>query len=140
MEKTRALAVRLLLRCEDDGYSNLVLKGALEREALQPREKAFVSALVYGTLEKQRLLDALLDRFLKKPCARLDAPVRAILRSGLYQCRWMDSVPEYAAVNAAVQLTRRFGKTSAAGMVNAVLRRASQLPVKELTFPDETAR
>ena len=140
MDKTRALAVRLLMRCEDAGYSNLVLKSALEQQPLEPREKAFVSALVYGTVERQRLLDALLDSCLKKPCARLDAPVRAILRSGLYQCRWMDGVPTYAAVNAAVELTRHFGKSSAAGMVNAVLRKAAQTPVKALSFPDEIAR
>lgn len=140
MDKARILAVKLLLRCEEQGYSNLVLKAALEKEQLDARDKQFVSALVYGTLEKQRLLDALLDLFLKKPCKKLDAPVRAILRSGLYQCRWMDGVPVFAAVNASVELTRKFGKTSAGGMVNAVLRKAASVDVKQLRFTDEIER
>lgn len=140
MDRPRYLAVKLLLRCEEAGYADLVLKGALAKEALSGQERQFVSALVYGTLERQRLLDALLDCFLKKPVRRLDAPVRAILRSGLYQCRFMDGVPVYAAVNAAVDLTRRFGKSSAAGMVNAVLRRAADAPLERLRFADETAR
>lgn len=140
MDKARILAIKLLLRCEEQGYSNLVLKAALEKEALDARDKQFVSALVYGTLEKQRLLDALLDRFLKKPCKKLDAPVRAILRSGLYQCRWMDSVPVFAAVNASVELTRKFGKSSAGGMVNAVLRKAAGFDVKQLGFAGEIER
>jgi hypothetical protein len=82
MDKARVLAIKLLLRSEEQGYSNLILKAALEKESLNARDKQFVSALVYGTLEKQRLLDALLDLFLKKPCKKLDAPVRAILRCG----------------------------------------------------------
>ncbi len=140
MDKARMLAVKLLQRCEDSGYANLVLKNALDREQLETRDKQFVTALVHGTLEKQRLLDALLDTCLKKPCAKLDAPVRAILRSGLYQCRWMDSVPDHAAVNTAVDLTRRVGKSSAAGMVNAVLRKASKIDVKSLNFTNDAAR
>ena len=140
MDKARILAVKLLLRCEEQGYSNLVLKAALEKEHLDVRDKQFVSALVYGTLEKQRLLDALLDLFLKKPCKKLDAPVRAILRSGLYQCRWMDGVPVFAAVNASVELTRKFGKTSAGGMVNAVLRKAASVDVKQIRFTGEIER
>lgn len=140
MDNARVLAVRLLLRCEKDGYANLVLKSALDKQTLSPQDRQFVSALVYGTLEKQRLLDALLQPCLKKNLAALDAPVRAILRSGLYQCRYMDSVPEYAAVHAAVDLTRRFGKSSAAGLVNAVLRRAAAADVASLSFPDAITR
>ncbi len=140
MDKTRVLAVKLLIRCEEQGYSNLVLKAALEKETLDVRDKQFVRALVYGTLEKQRLLDALLDLFLKKPCKKLDASVRAILRSGLYQCRYMESVPVYAAVNASVELARNFKKTSAGGMVNAVLRKAAEVDVKQLHFTDEIER
>ena len=140
MDTARALAVRLLMRSEESGYSNLLLKNALEKETLSDQDRRFVSALVYGTLEKQRLLDALLDLFLKKPVLRLDAPVRAILRSGLYQCRWMEKVPSYAAISAAVEMTRRFGKASAAGMVNAVLRKAEKAAMSDLVFTQERQR
>lgn len=140
MDKVRLLCVRLLVRCENSGYSNLLLKNAFEQGSYTDRDRQFASALVYGTLEKQRLLDAFLNLFLKKDCSRLDAPVRAILRSGLYQCRWMDGVPEYAAINTSVELTRAVGKSSAAGMVNAVLRKAAAADVKQLNFTSDIER
>ena len=64
--------------------------------------------------------------FLQKPLSRLDAPVRAILRAGLYQAKYMQSVPVHAAVSESVALCRRMKKASAAGLVNAVLRRAQR--------------
>jgi 16S rRNA (cytosine967-C5)-methyltransferase len=55
--------------------------------------------------------------------ARLDAEVRAALRLGLYQLRWLQRVPARAAVHESVELVKRARKASAAGLVNAVLRR-----------------
>ncbi len=140
MDQPRRLAVQLLQRSEENGYANLLLKSALDKCPLDARDKQFVSVLVYGTLEKQYTLDALLNLYLKKPVQKLDSSVRAILRCGLYQCRYLDSVPVYAAVNAAVELTRKCGKSSAAGMVNAVLRKAAVADEKLLTFTDEIDR
>ena len=66
---------------------------------------------------------------------KLDAPVRAILRAGLAQAKFMD-VPLPAAVNESVKLAKAFGKTSAAGMVNAMLRRTAALDPKPEHWPD----
>ena len=121
---TRILAAQALIRVERGGYANLVLAGLMENSGLAPRDRAFAARLTYGTLERQRTLDARLSRYLKKPIARLDAEVRAALRLGLYQILYMDSVPAAAAVSESVKLTRALGKSSAAGMVNAVLRRS----------------
>ena len=75
----------------------------------------------------------------KKPVAKLDAPVRAVLRAGLAQARYMN-VPLPAAVDESVKLTRNLGKSSAAGMVNAVLRRAAVANVQESDFADPLDR
>ena len=121
----RYLAVRALLHQEQAGYANLVLDAELRRCAppLPAREAAFAARIFYTVLERQHLLDWMLGRYLKKPVAKLDAPVRAILRAGLAQACFM-AVPLPAAVNESVKLTRAYGKSSASGMVNAVLRRA----------------
>lgn len=123
----RSLAVQALMRQEEGGYANLVLDAELKKHPLEPRERAFASAIFYAVLEHQVTLDYLLDRFLQKKTAKLDPAVRAILRSGLAQLRYM-KVPPSAAVNEAVKLTRAFKKSSASGLVNAVLRRAAEIP------------
>ncbi|EFB75653.1 16S rRNA (cytosine(967)-C(5))-methyltransferase RsmB [Subdoligranulum variabile] len=137
----RRLAVKALLHQEQAGYANLVLDAELKKctPPLEGRDAAFAARIFYTVLEYQPLLDFLLDRFSKKPVARLDAPVRAILRAGLAQARFME-VPLPAAVNESVKLTKAMGKTSAAGMVNAVLRRAAVYPVKEKDFADPLER
>ena len=137
----RRLAVKALMHQEQAGYANLVLDAELKKcsPALDARDVAFAARIFYTVLEYQPLLDYLLNRFSKKPVAKLDAPVRAILRAGLAQARFMD-VPLPAAVNESVKLTKAMGKTSASGMVNAVLRRAALLPVQESDFPEPLER
>ena len=71
------------------------------------------------------VLDFLLERQLKKPVARLDLAVALALRMGLYQLRFLQRVPARAAVNESVELVKRARKTSAATLVNAVLRKAA---------------
>lgn len=140
MNDPRRAAVAALMKQEHNGYANLVLRHALDDFDGTARERAFFSAVFYGTVERMVTLDWLLQKFLKKPLARLDAPVRAILRSGLYQARYLQSVPVHAAVNEAVALTRRMGKASAAGLVNAVLRRAAAVELSGERFSTETER
>lgn len=137
----RYLAVKALLRQEEAGYANLVLDGELRRctPPLAARDAAFAARIFYTVLEYRNRLDWMLQQFVKKPLTRLDAPVRAILRAGLAQAACM-AVPLPAAVNESVKLTRAFGKSSAAGMVNAVLRRAAALQPTGETFPDRHSR
>ena len=137
----RYLAVKALVRQEQDGYANLVLDAELSRcrPSLESRDAAFAARIFYTVLERRNLLDWTLDRFLKKPVRKLDAPVRAILRAGLAQASYME-VPLPAAVNESVKLARAFGKTSAAGMVNAVLRRAAACRPGPEDFPDLSRR
>lgn len=107
----RAAAVAALVRQEQDGFSNLVLDAELKRQQLEGRDKAFASAIFYTVLEHRGTLDYILCQFLPKGLAKLDAPVREILRAALAQARYMQ-VPVSAAVNEAVKLTRAFKKSS----------------------------
>ena len=135
----RAAAVAALVRQEQDGFSNLVLDAELKRQKLEGRDKAFASAIFYTVLEHRGTLDYILEQFLPKGLAKLDAPVREILRAALAQARYMQ-VPASAAVNEAVKLTRTFKKSSASGLVNAVLRKACGYDLDAAVFTDEIQR
>ncbi len=123
IDRARLEAARCLVEVERGAFSNLALKR--RAEGLDARDAAFCTALVYGALERAVTLDRLLDRHLKKGVGALDPEVRAALRLGLYQCLYMDGVPVRAAVNESVNLCRALKKSSAAPLVNAVLRRAA---------------
>lgn len=90
------------------------------------RDRALATDLVTGTLRWQRQLDFLIEHFAKRPLSKLDFEVLQILRLGAYQLLHLDRVPAAAAVNDAVAMTRQARKTSAAGLVNAVLRALSR--------------
>jgi 16S rRNA (cytosine967-C5)-methyltransferase len=86
------------------------------------RDRALTAEIVTGALRWQRSLDHLIVHFARRPLARLDPDVLAILRISVYQLLHLDRVPAAAVVDDAVDLTRAARKTSATGFVNAVLR------------------
>ena len=90
------------------------------------RDRSLATDLVTGTLRWQHQLDYLIAHFSKRSIEKLDFEVLQILRLGAYQLLHLDRVPAAAAVNDAVAMTRRARKTSAAGLVNAVLRAISR--------------
>ena len=95
---------------------------------LDSRDAALATQLVYGVLRRQAQLDWLIGQCCSRPAARLDAAVRRALRMGAFQLRFLERIPPHAAVSESVELVRRAGLGSAAGFVNAVLRRLPPLP------------
>ncbi len=116
-----AVVYALLRVTAGSGYSNIVADHSFDALA-DARDRAFAGTLFYGVLERLLQLDYILAAYCKKPLARLDAEVLCILRLSLYQLLYLDSVPESAAVNEGVLLTRQMGKGSASGFVNGILR------------------
>ena len=97
---------------------------AREREALaDARDRALAHDLATGVLRWRSALDATVEAASSRPVARVDPEVLDILRLGVYQLRHRDRLPAHAVVSDAVALTRLASHTSAAGFVNAVLRR-----------------
>jgi 16S rRNA (cytosine967-C5)-methyltransferase len=90
------------------------------------RDRALLVELATGTLRWLGAIDHLIAHGAKRPLARLDPEVRDVLRLGIYQLLHLDRVPASAVVDDAVELTRKAGKSSAAGLVNAVLRGVSR--------------
>lgn len=123
MKNARLTALKALLRVEEDnGYSNLVLDHQLDHAGLDSRDAAFASALFYGVLERRLTLDYQISHYSKLPLPRMTAVVREILRLGFYQLLYLDKVPQSAAVNESVNLTRQLRQERAAGFVNGILR------------------
>jgi len=120
----RTIAIEVLERVDDGAWSNLVLPTTLRRSALDDRDRAFATDLVYGTLRLRRQCDHLLGLASNRPVARLDRPVRAALRLGVYQL--VAGVAPHAAVSATVDAVGR-RSPRARGFVNAVLRKAQTL-------------
>ena len=112
----------MLAKTEQSGYSNLILDGALKTSELSEADKRFASVLYYGTVERILTLDYIINKYSSKAVDKLDCDVRNILREAVFQLVYMNSVPDNAAVNEAVNLTKAVRKSSASGYVNAVLR------------------
>lgn len=121
----RKIAFEVLRRVEEEGaYASDLLHAELGA-GVKAEDAGLATELVLGVLRWRRLLDFLLERQLKKPAARLELAVALALRMGLYQLRFLERVPARAAVNESVELVKRARKTSAATLVNAVLRKAA---------------
>lgn len=123
MADPRYTAVKLLDKTLRSGsYSNIQLDAGLKSSDLSPQDKRFCTALYYGVIERKITLDHILTGLSSRPLSKLDSIIITILRCGIYQILYMENVPDNAAVNESVKLAKKFGKTSASGMVNAVLR------------------
>ena len=123
MGNARKTVLRLLTRLENSGsYSNILLDEGLERSDLSPQDKKFAAALFYGVLERQITLDNIIREYSRNPKNKLGTEVRVILRMGLYQLLYMDSVPDNAAVDESVKLAKKNRNPAASGFINAMLR------------------
>lgn len=128
LSPARPAAFGALLAVERGAWSAEAL--AVKSAQLDARDAALASDIVFGTLRRRGELDALIGEYSKRAVDRLDPAVRTALEMALYQIRFLDRVPGHAAVNDAVELVRRAGKSSAASFVNAILRRAIREPLQ----------
>lgn len=122
MANTRTLAVKALLRVKDGGFSNIVLDAMLSGAQLEHRDKAFISVLFYGTLERRITLDKIIKKYSSKPLESLEPEVLECLRIGFYQLIYMNSVPDMAAANETVEAVKQLGFAKASGFVNGIMR------------------
>jgi len=138
----REVAFRILLRIPGGGYASDLLRNQSLR--LDPRDAGLAEKIVLGSLRYQAQLDFLIERYAGRPQPKLDEEVRAALRMGIYQLRYLDRIPPHAAVAESVELVKQTAKKSASGFVNAVLRKVNRDPVKwpdratELSVPNWT--
>ena len=123
----RKTALDALIACRKrSAWSNGVLKDYIARDRLDRRDAALATRLCYGVLQHRGMLDFFLQQLLTGKVKDLHPVVRDILHMGLYQIYELDKIPESAAVNESVALTKKYCRTQhfAPGLVNAVLRNA----------------
>ena len=135
MSESRQTAFDALIKTErQGGFSNLTLASVLSKTKLDTRDRSFVSNIFYGVIERRITIDYQLEQYLSKPLKKLKPEVLVILRMGAYQILFMDKVPDRAAVNESVKLSRKNGCSFASSLINAVLRKVS---LNNIVLPDE---
>lgn len=117
-DNTRLAAFWALYNIEKGKYSNASMDESTK--GLSVKEAAFARELVFGTLKLNIKLDYAIN-YLKDKKARIKLKDRVLLRLGLYQLDYMDSVPDYAAVNETIAIAKKLVKNKI-GLINAILR------------------
>jgi len=121
----RALAFDVICATfEQDAHTERAFAAAAEERGLAGRDRAQAQRLAYGAVQRRGTSDAAISRLCDRPLRRLDPPLLAGLRLGLFELLFADATPDHAAVDQAVELVKSAGAAHAAGLVNAVLRRA----------------
>ncbi len=123
MQTPREICLGLLLKVEkNSSFSGVALDNTLSKTRdISDIDRRFISALYYGVLERRITLDAVISKYSKRPLEKLNPEIREILRMGIYQLLYMDSVPDSAAVDESVKLAK-LRNQSVSGFVNAILR------------------
>ena len=136
---TRELVLGILLEVTRDGeYSHIALRNVLNKyQYLDKKDRAFITRVTEGTLEHMIELDYMINQFSKVKVNKMKPVIRNILRSAVYQLKYMDSVPNSAACNEAVKLTTKKGFSNLKGFVNGVLRNIER-NLETITYPEET--
>lgn len=106
-----------------NAWSDGSLKRTIAKNGLDSRDAALCSRIAYGVIQNRMYLDYYISLWCTQRAERLEPLIVNILRIGAYQILFMDKIPHRAAVNEAVEMTKRHGRPKAAGMVNAVLRK-----------------
>ncbi len=122
MDNAREVALDVLKAVLYEGaYSNIVLNKRLNKSNLKDNDKALTTEIVYGTLKYKETLDIIIQSYLRNPIKTMDKNLINILRITIYQIRYLDKIPYFAAVNEAVEMSKKIS-IKYSKLVNGVLR------------------
>ncbi len=135
----RELVLEILIEVTEKGqYSHIVLREVLGKyQYLDKKERAFITRVTEGTLEHMMELDYILDQFSKVKVKKMKPVIRSILRSAVYQLKYMDTVPDSAVCNEAVKLAVKKGFAGLRGFVNGVLRHVAA-GLDQVRYPENS--
>lgn len=121
---TREMILEILLQIDEEGeHSHIAIRNALSKYQFLPKQdRAFITRVCEGTLEYRIYIDYIIDSFSKIKGDKMKPPIREILRSAVYQLKFMDRVPDSAVCNEAVKLAQKKGFYNLKPFVNGVLR------------------
>ncbi len=125
VDPVRDAAIDVVLRVfENNARLDQSLDKTLRRRPVSDRGRRFMTQLVYGTVRYQILCDHILNKLCNQPLDKLPPAIHAILRMGVYQALFMNSVTFPAMVHTSVDLAKKRGHAGLAKVANAVLRKA----------------
>lgn len=120
--KAREIALKVLCDIEDNNnYSNIAINKHFKNLEITNQDRGLATELIYGVVENKYYLDYIIDKLSKIKTQKLSTYVKILLRMGIYQIAFLDSISEYAAVNETVNLVKKYDNRSS-GFVNAILR------------------
>ena len=134
----RAAAFDILLRIERESSYASELLHSQAYAALTVLDHSLTTELVMGVLRWRSFLDFEISRHSSQPLTKLDLEILIALRLAVYQLLWLSRVPASAAINESVELVKRARKRSAAGFVNAVLRKISSVALSPPATDDSS--
>ena len=123
----------------EDAYSAIAVNNAVRDNSLSALDAGFLSALVYGVLERKLTLEYIIRQYSSVRLKKIEQKTLVVLYLGMYQLLYMDKVPDSAAVNESVKLCKQLRLFKSAGFVNAVLRNFIRAD-KQYQLPDEADR
>ncbi len=119
----RLAAFKVLLRVERESAHAVELLHSSLLDKLSPLDRNLATEIVMGVLRWRSALDEAIAGFSSSPLKKLDLEVLIALRMGAYQLSFLTRVPPHAVLNETVELVKQAKKRSAAGLVNAVMRK-----------------
>lgn len=126
MYNSREIVMEILVDIhQNEAYSNKSIDRHLN-SSITSQDENLIRELVYGVLENKIYIDYIISKASKIKIKKIHYQILEILRTGIYQILFTDRIPDSAAVNEAVNLTKKYGHKGTIGFVNGVLRSISR--------------
>jgi 16S rRNA (cytosine967-C5)-methyltransferase len=127
MNNPRQVAFTALKEVHKGAYTDVALNRVLQKYKLPENDRRLMTELVYGSVRRQRTLDAIINQLATKSALQHPPDLRTILHLGLYQLRYQEKIPASAAVHTTVELAKANGFSGLTGFVNGFLRQYLRL-------------
>ena len=120
----RRIALELLNTVDKKGVhaDQLLGKGFKNKPELNPREKAFITELVYGVLRWRDSIDWVISAFSTQPHRPTSRLLHNLLRLGIYQVLYLTNIPVPISVSETVETAKEVFNEKIAKLVNGILR------------------
>ena len=138
---TRAVVLEILIDVnENKKYSHNVINKAFNKyKNLNKQDRAFISRLVHGTLERQLSIDYIISLYSKVKVSKIKNVILQILRLSIYQIMYMDKIPDSAACNEALKLVEKRGMVGLKPYTNGLLRTVVKNK-ENISYPDMSTK
>lgn len=121
-QNSREIALKILREVDEKAaYVNISINRNIE-DKLTEKDESFIREIVYGVIDNKLYIDWVIEKFSRIKFNKISSIIKNILRMAIYQIIFMDRVPDSAAVNEAVKLSKKYSHKGTYGFVNAVLR------------------